>query len=265
MLQIENHLYASDLDEAYDTLHSVSGSVVLGGCGYLKLGSRKITTAIDLSKLNLDYIQKSEDFIEIGAMTTLRSLETDTQVTSSWNNVLGCAVRDIVGVQLRNGVTIGGSVAGRYAFSDPLTALMALDAELVFFNRGQMSLESFLEQDKLKDILVKIILPADGRMAAFTSIRKSKTDYAVINCCVSKKDDSFRIVVGSRPGRAMRVREAERYLQQHGLDDLSAKQAGRIAAENLTFGNNQRGSSEYREAVCPVLVERALMEVNHAD
>ena len=38
-------------------------------------------------------------------------------------NVLPRALESIVGVQLRDCVTIGGTVAGRFPFSDPLTAL----------------------------------------------------------------------------------------------------------------------------------------------
>jgi CO/xanthine dehydrogenase FAD-binding subunit len=264
MLQIDNYLYASDLAEAYDTLQSVPGSVVLGGCGYLRLGARNIGTAIDLSKLGLDYVKDSGDTVEIGAMTTLRSLETNPLTTSQWNGVLKSAVENIVGVQLRNGVTIGGTVSGRYPFSDPITALLALDTQLQFFKTGLVSLEEYLAGKGYKDILEKIIIPKDGRTAAFTSIRKSKTDYAVLNVAVARSADTYRVVVGSRPGRAIHVVEVAEYLSQKGLDKDTAAEAGRIAAENIQFGDNPRGSAEYRKAICPVLIARTLLEVMHA-
>lgn len=264
MLQIDNYLYASSLTEAYETLQSVPGSVVLGGCGYIRLGTRSISTAIDLSKLELDYVNDTGSTIEIGAMTTLRRFETDPALSCFANGVLKSAVENIVGVQLRNCVTIGGTVAGRYPFSDPLTALLALDTELQFVSHGRVSLEKYLSGKGYKDILEKIIIPQDDRSAAFTSIRKSKTDYAVLNVAVSKSAENYRIVIGSRPGKAMLSTDAADYLAQNGLDEKSASEAGRLAAEQLQFGDNPRGSAEYRQAVCPVLVTRALMEVANA-
>ena len=264
MLQIDNYLYASDLAEAYTTLQTVQGSVVLGGCGYLRLGARKIATAIDLSKLNLDFIRESDGAIEIGAMTSLRSIETSPLASTLWSGVLERALRNIVGVQLRSCVTIGGSVAGRYPFSDPITALMALDARLVFHNRGEVALEEFLAGKGYKDILTRIIIPTDGRSAAFASIRKLQGDYAVLNVAVSRKVDGFRVIVGSRPGKAMNVPIVADYLSKHGLDPKTAIEAGKLAAENLQFGDNPRGSAEYRKAICPVLIQRALTEVSHA-
>lgn len=264
MLQIETYLHASDLAEAYRTLTSVPGSVVLGGCGYLRLGTRSITTAIDLSRLDLDYVTETANAVEIGAMTSLRTLETHPLCAGPWNGVLARAVENIVGVQLRNCVTIGGTVAGRYPFSDPIAALLALGAQLKLYRLGQVTLEEFLAGDGAKDILEKIIIPKNGQVTAFTSIRRTKTDYAVLNAASARTGNNFRIVVGSRPGRAMLAVEAADYLTTNGLNDDSIREAGRIAAETLQFGDNPRGSAAYRKLVCPVLIGRALTEVLHA-
>lgn len=264
MLQIENFLYASSIAEAYHTLESVPGSVVLGGCGYLRLGARKIGTAIDLSRLGLDYVREVGNTIEIGAMTSLRSIEIHPLTASLSSGVLNNAVKHIVGIQLRNCVTIGGTVAGRYPFSDPITALMALDTSLLFHKHGKVTLAEYLAGKGYMDILEKIIIPKDNRLAAFASVRKSATDYAVLNVAVAQCADSFRIVVGSRPGRAMFASAAAAYLLQNGLDETTAAEAGRLAAEELQFGDNPRGSGEYRKAICPILVQRALKEVMYA-
>lgn len=155
MLLIENYLYPADLAEAYATLTSSPGSAVLGGCGYIRLSGRTITTGIDLSRLGLDAIQDTESAVEIGAMTTLRAIETDPLCRRLWLGVLPESVKNIVGVQLRNGVTIGGTVAGRYPFSDPLTTLLALDCRLLFHHHGEITLHEFLSGQGFKDILVK--------------------------------------------------------------------------------------------------------------
>ena len=264
MLHIEKYLHASTLAEAYTTLETVPGSVVLGGCGYLRLGARKIGTAIDLSALGLDYVQEARGTIEIGAMTTLGTIENHPLTGCLSNGVLAGAVRNIVGVQLRNCVTIGGTVAGRYPFSDPLTALLALDTSLQFVKSGRTTLAEYLAGKGCRDILEKIVIPLDNRLAAFASVRKTATDYAVLNVAVAKGADGFRIVAGSRPGRAVFAEAAAHYLSQQGLDSQTAETAGAMAAAELQFGDNPRGSAGYRRAICPVLVRRALTEVMHA-
>jgi CO/xanthine dehydrogenase FAD-binding subunit len=260
MLEIENYIRAASLDEAYDRLISDKGSVVLGGCGYLRLGGRKIAQAIDLSGLNLASIEETGDGLEIGALASLRSIETSTSLRGLADGLLPESVKNIVGIQMRSCVTLGGSVAGRYPFSDPITALLALDAELHFHHHGTISLQEYLLGKGLKDILVKISIPEGRRNGAFKSIRKSKTDYAVLNLATVRVNNSHRIVVGSRPGRAQRVEVAEKFLDSAGISEASAAKAGQIVVENLNFGDNPRGSAEYRKAVCPVLVKRALLE-----
>lgn len=264
MLNIDKFIAPTRLDDAYQVLQSCPDAVLLGGCGYLRLADRQIETAIDLSKLELDYIRESDAGTAIGAMTSLRTIETDLLSSSLGRGVLVAAVKDIVGVQLRRGVTIGGSVAGRYPFSDPVAALLALDAQLVFHAAGVIRLEDYLADKPLRDILVEIFIPDNECVAAFCSLRKAKTDYSVLNVAVARSESDFRIVVGSRPARAVRVNEAEQYLHEHGLNDETLSMVGAMVAELLTFGSNPRGSAEYRKAICPVLIQRALTEVMHA-
>lgn len=264
MLHIKKYLRVSNLQEAYSALHEEPGSVILGGCGYLRLGRRKLGTAIDLSRLGLDQIEERDNSLEIGAMVTLRKLETDSLLRDRYTHILRRAVENIVGIQMRNCVTLGGSVAGRYPFSDPITALLALDAKLLFYHHGRVTLADYLEGKGLRDILVKILLPKDDRAAAFISVRRTSTDYAVLNVAVSQGPEGIRVVVGSRPGRAKRVEAAEEYLQHHGLNETTARDAGQIAVENIKLGTNPRGSETYRRIICPVLVQRGLLEVMHA-
>ncbi|SDO49543.1 FAD binding domain-containing protein [Desulforhopalus singaporensis] len=263
MLQIEKHVFVSDLDEAYTLLLADPTSMVLGGCGYLRLGNRKIGTAIDLTRLGLNRITRTKNVIEIGAMTSLRDLETDPHINSLAGGMLGRSVAHIVGVQFRRGATIGGSVAGRFAFSDPVTALMALDAELVFHHHGRMMLKDYLEGRGVRDILTRIVLSTACINGAFVSVRRSATDYAVLNVAAARRKKRFRIAVGSRPGRAVFADGAADHIQRYGLSEKTAGEAGTIAAGEVPLGDNPRGSGLYRKKICPVLVARALMQLQH--
>ena len=53
------------------------------------------------------------------------------------------SLSNILGIGFRNVATIGGTIAGRYAFSDVITALLTLDVKLIFFPKKEMSLENF--------------------------------------------------------------------------------------------------------------------------
>ena len=75
MFTTQNYVVASSLDEAYE-LNQKPKSTVLGGCGWLKMGRRMMSTAIDLSKLGLDQITEQDEYFALGAMVTLRQIET---------------------------------------------------------------------------------------------------------------------------------------------------------------------------------------------
>ena len=63
------------LDEAYELLMKSKMNKILGGCHFLKAGCRSFNVGIDLSKLDLNYINVEDDEIKIGATTTYRDLE----------------------------------------------------------------------------------------------------------------------------------------------------------------------------------------------
>ena len=129
MFSIKDLIQPSTPEEAYNILVSKRKNSLLGGGAFLRLGSKKIPTALDLSRLNLNYVIEQDDYIEIGAMTTLRELEVNPLLVDNFNSVLSKAVSNIIGVQFRNIVTVGASVFARYGFSDLIPALLVLDTE----------------------------------------------------------------------------------------------------------------------------------------
>lgn len=76
MFTFSKYLLASSLEEAYDMLVKNKNNAILGGTAYIKMGNRRLSTAIDLSALDLSFIKEEGENIEIGAMTTFRDIET---------------------------------------------------------------------------------------------------------------------------------------------------------------------------------------------
>ncbi|WP_206812906.1 FAD binding domain-containing protein [Paradesulfitobacterium ferrireducens] len=250
------------LEDAYQSLISKRSNTVLGGCAFLKLGSKRIMTGIDLSKLNLNYIREQHGFIEIGAMTTFRDVETSSLLKESFNGILPQAVSQIIGVQFRNVVTVGASVFSKYGFSDLITALLVLDTEVELYHDGRMSLQEFLNQPPKKDILTKVFIKNDQRIASCQSLRNSASDFPILNAAVSQADGRWTIAVGARPLKAELALQASELLSQANvLNDETIEDAAKAASEELTFGTNVRGSAEYRQAMSKVLVQRGITEV----
>ena len=265
MFTMMNLVQPATLEEAYEVLMKSKNNTILGGCGYLRMGSKRISTGIELTKLNLNYIGEENGFIEIGAYATLRDLETSPALNKYFNGVIEKSVADLIGVQFRSMVTAGATVFSKYGFSDPLTALLSLDCEVELFKGGRMPLEDFLNRPFEKDILVRIFLNANGRKAVYKNFRNAASDYSILNVSVSKLDDDFRIVVGARPSTARIAKKASAFISGKGLqdpaDDAFISEAAKLAREELNFGTNMRGTKEYREELCKVLVKRAIKEV----
>nr|WP_272508953.1 hypothetical protein [Clostridium ganghwense] len=101
----------------------------------------------------------------------------------------------------------------------------------------------------------------DNRKASFQSVRNTSTDFAILNAAVSNVGGDLKISVGARPGVAQLAEKAMEFLKSSELNEETAVKAGKIAAEELKFGNDIRGSLEYRTELCKALVKRAIMEV----
>ena len=132
MLDIKKYVKVQSLEEAYELCQNRK-NIIIGGMLWLKMQNRSVDTAIDLCDLNLNHIEDKGDEIHIGAMVTLRQLESNPILHQYTHGAMKESVHNIVGVQFRNLATVGGSLFGRYGFSDVLTMFMALFCFLLSF------------------------------------------------------------------------------------------------------------------------------------
>lgn len=246
MAQYKNYVIAQTLDEAY-ALNAKKSTVIVAGNMWLRMCGMRRQTALDLSALGLDFIKEDEQGFTIGAMTTLRTMETHPALNAAFGGVFARALEPIVGTQFRNGATVGGSVFSRFGFSDVSTLLLAMGAKIVTHARGEVPLDEFQKEKWDRDILTAIRIEK-GRSAAIESVRLSKTDIPVLVCAASADERGVRVALGSRPARAVIVAEDAR---PEELDYM------RMAAD-VPMGSNARASEAYRRKVAPVLMERAV-------
>lgn len=264
MITIREYIKPKTLEEAYGQLICNKKNTVFGGGGFIRMGSKNIPLAIDLSEAGLSFIEEDEYEIKIGAMTTFGDIEHSQLLSKYFDNMLAKSVREIVGLQLRNIVTVGGTVYSRYGFSDFITGLLALDTDVNLYKKGTIPLEQFLkERPKEKDILESITIKKDDRRATFLSMRNCKGDYAILNVAISNLNGKYRIVVGARPNRGTLAYDAMGYLDKldNQINQENIQKTAEIASQELIFGTNTRGNSFYRKQICYVLVKQGLMEV----
>jgi Aerobic-type carbon monoxide dehydrogenase, middle subunit CoxM/CutM homologs len=257
---VMDYVKPSSISGAYEILQSPNSRIIGGGL-FLNLTGADIGKAIDLSELNLSFIDENSDSIEIGAMTTLRDMEKSHILKNLMGGIIPLAISEIMGVQVRNTATIGGTVWGRFGFSDILTSLLVLDTHVSLYHEGVMSLDNFLNGRFRNDILTKIIIKKQEGNAAFLSMRNVSTDFSVLNTGVSRVTGNFKIAVGARPGRACLAQKSMEFINLHEVNSDVADETAKIASSTLEFGDDIRASVSYRREICTVMVRRCITEV----
>ena len=233
MFTIREYAMPETLDEAYTILKSRKGNQILGGCAWLRLGKKRINIAVDLTKCGLDYIREDDERIEIGAMTSYRSVETSDILKKYFNGVIADSVSSIIGTQFRN-------------------------------------TETFMTMPYEKEIIEKIVIKKDGRKSSYQMFRNSRGDFPILNLAASRTEAGQWIVtVGARGPKAIRAEKTAAFLSdklsQNALkaEDVEAviQEAGEILVSEVTFTSNMRASAEYRRILGKVLLGKAVREV----
>lgn len=250
MITIREYVHPASLEEAW-TLNQKRTSRVIGGMLWLKMQNAAVGTAIDLSGLGLDKIEETPEGFAIGAMVSLRALETHAGLNEYTNGAMREALRHIVGVQFRNTAMLGGSVYGRFGFSDVLTVLLAVNASVELYKGGIVPLAQFAEMPFDRDILVRVYIPKENAAFFYQSVRPTKTDFPALTCAAARlADGAYRFTVGARPGRAVVL------TPKCALGELPE-----IVSAQVATGSNLRGSAAYRKHLIRVLVRRAVDEL----
>lgn len=274
MFYYNQYVRAQSLDEAYE-LYQKKPNFVLGGMLWLKMKNKTLGTAIDLCDLGLDQIDEDENEFRIGAYATLRQIETHEALNAYTHGAIAESVRHIVGVQFRNVATVGGSIWGRFGFSDVMTIFRALGAKVQLHKAGIMDLDEFAALPRTtRDVLVSVIVPKNAKGVVYLSQRNQSTDFPVLTCAVANRSGRYVAVIGASPYMAEPVWDEEGILDcladaktdgNAALTDNSETNAkidkfAEYVAEHIRFGSNIRAGAEYREMICRVLTRRAVTQ-----
>ena len=276
-MEFKEYVKAASLEEAWE-LNQKKPNRVAGGMLWLRLGKGSIGTVIGLEELGLGGIEETEDAFRIGAMTTLRELELNGAFNAYSQGAAADAVHHIIGTQFRNMATVGGSIAGRFGFSDVLTLFLAMDTEVELYRGGGktalLSLEEYAAEGSGRDILTALIVKKTPADYFYQSVRISESDFPVLTTAARRLTDPgktgplWRFACGARPHRAKAAELPEgmldRMISGNASSAESEKEIAKAAAwlkDRFPTGSNMRGSADYRTYLVGVLAERAVRKL----
>jgi carbon-monoxide dehydrogenase medium subunit len=270
---------ASSLADAHALLAKHPGAKLIAGghslVPLLKLRLAAPSAVIDIGRIGeLKGVTKRGDQLVIGALTTHAELALSADVRGA-APALAKAASVVGDPAVRNRGTIGGNVAHADPASDLPTVLVALDARVVVvgpkgkrsipaaeFFRGIM--ETTLAED---EILTAVEIPACGpaQGSAYEKFVHPASRYAVIGVAAlvtvtNGTCSDARVAVGGLLPAARRASAVEKALIGKSLSDATIGEAARQVQTDL--GTHVTGdlfaSAEYRAAVAPVYVSRAV-------
>jgi carbon-monoxide dehydrogenase medium subunit len=200
--------------------------------------------------------------VVIGALTTLRSLETSSLIRERFP-ILYDAVSRMGSVQIRNRGTIGGNLCNAHPPADGTAALLALGARLrVQGLRGEreIAIEDFFAAPFKTHIQVSTEPHRTGGAYSKYTIRKAM-DPALVGVGVflqAEQDGAVcreaRIALAAAGPTPFRALRAEQTLKGQALGKEPFERAGEVAAEEASPGSSWRASEDYSRHLIKVLV-----------
>ena len=219
--------------------------------------------------------ENSDGSITIGALTTMREIETSPLIKIKFP-FLAQSAAEVGSIQIRNRATIGGNMANATPSADLAPSLIALNAtaKIVRANGERTTaLEEFFcgpgqTVMTADEILTAITVPKAPSRLVGEYIKFSPReimDLAYVGVAVAytlgeqRLCAGVRIVLGAVAPTPIRARRAEAAIEGEVLTEALAEKAGEIAAEESKPISDVRSSADYRRAMVGTMTKRALL------
>jgi aerobic carbon-monoxide dehydrogenase medium subunit len=264
---------ASSVDDAIAKLAaSNGGKVIAGGHSLVPLMKLRLSepgTLVDISRIpGLSGIKEAGGRIEIGATTTHTEIAASKRLRDTCPMIADAAA-EIGDPQVRNRGTIGGSIAHADPAADFPAVVLALDADIVLKGKnGSRTVKAaaffrgFYDVDLAPGELIVALQFAPVKTAAYAKLHQRASHYAVVGVAAALEVEggliqSARIGLTGATTHALRLAGVEKALAGKKADGVAAAAAG-AASEVADMNGDLHASAEYRKAMIPVFVKRAV-------
>lgn len=271
---VEECLYPKTLEEAA-FLIKVKGDnarIVGGGLHLTAFPNPSIKTLIFLNNLNLSYVKLQDNFLHIGALTTISEFIENNHIKNLFHGNLSEISRNIASELLRNQITFGGSVAQREPYSDIANILLTLNAKVVLHDgekEEEMPVEELYSKEfrviLKKKVVKEVFFENFGNNYNFYMERllRNATDIPHLNLAMLIKMEQnkildARIFVGARPSAPYRFTLLEDFLKGKDLDKELTEKAMEFAKENVEVEQDIKISKDYRRLIAGIFTKRIL-------
>ena len=112
-----------------------------------------------------------------------------------------------------------------------------------------MSLEEFARRKYDNDILVRVILKKIPQDSVYLSMRNTQTDFPVLTCAVTRREEKACAVIGARPARAVAIYDEADLLKNVSPTHLQELLLISVA-EHVVTGSNKRAQGTVPDASC---------------
>jgi putative selenate reductase FAD-binding subunit len=243
MFRVSQYHRPKSIDEALQLLSrpDVKTTLLAGGVSLLVSSDYDIDQVVDLQGIGLDQIESAQGKIMIGAMVRLQRIVDNKEVPR--------LIREMTRFEgpntIRHAGTLGGVVINADWESELFAALLVHEAKVRIRTQDGKEVVPLENFDKIvlgDGIVTGVIIKENGR-TAHERVARTPADKPIV-AAVGRKDDSGNI-------RLALCGVADRPI-------LSSKD--RIA--RLSPPGDFRGSSDYRQQISEVLVERVLNQLS---
>lgn len=283
MYDIENYYNAENIKEAVTLLKEhPDARIISGGSDVLikiregKMAGTSLVCIRDIKEIKGVNLMESGD-IYIGAGTAFSSITNDP-VIKEHIPVLGEAVDQVGGPQVRNIGTIGGNVCNGAVSADSAPALFSLNAMLRIADGtgGRMVpiQDFYLGPGRVDlhqgDVLTHIVIPGkeyQGYQGHYIKYAmRNAMDIATLSCCaVSRIDrekmvlEDVRITFGVAAPVPCRCTETEQALKGMKVGEELYSKAEELVRQEIHPRDSWRASRDFRIQIGGEIAKRALM------
>ena len=284
-LPVFDYYRPTTLDETLAIVERLDGnlSILAGGTDLLvamKERRGKHPALLDIKSVpELNAIRFENGSACLGATATAREIAASAFVRERFP-MLAHALKFLGSMQIGNRATIGGNLCNASPAADSAPTLLVLGASLKLVGKPGtrwIPVDKFfvaprktvIDHELLSEVRVPAVAPTGYGVFHKLGTRNAPEDIAIVSAAVYAVPDAdkrawqeVRIALGAVAPTPIRARYAEERIQGQPIDEKTADETGRVAAQQDAQPiTDIRASAEYRRAVVGVLVKRALQQI----